>query len=90
MLYSGGVSPTLQELASFETALEKTYLADVAAGDLNGDGKTDLVVTDTRSHYIEILQYRPPAKLQSAMYFKLFEEKTFAAQTRQASSRAKC
>jgi len=78
VLYSGGISPQLKETASFETALEKTFLADVAVGDVNGDGRTDLVVTDTRSHYIEILQFRPPASVKHAMYFKLFEEKTLA------------
>jgi hypothetical protein len=51
----------------------------VATGDINGDGQIDLIVTDTRSHNVEILRYRPPARLQSATYFKLFEEKTLNA-----------
>jgi hypothetical protein len=78
VLYSGGISPQLQEVVSFETALEKTFLSDVAVGDVNGDGRTDLVVTDTRSHYIEILQFRPPASVKHATYFMLFEAKTLA------------
>jgi hypothetical protein len=78
VLYSSGISPKLEELASFETPLEKTFLSDVVAGDINGDGQTDLVVTDTRSHYVEILQFRPPGQVQHATYFKLFEEKSLA------------
>uniref|UniRef100_A0A7C4QFU5 VCBS repeat-containing protein n=1 Tax=Schlesneria paludicola TaxID=360056 RepID=A0A7C4QFU5_9PLAN len=77
VLYSSGLSPRVRELAAFETPLEKTFLSDVAAGDVNGDGRVDLVLTDTRSHFIEILQYRPPSQLRHATYFKLFEEKSF-------------
>ena len=49
----------------------------MVAGDLNNDGRTDLALIDTQSHYVEILcldaQHRP----QHAFHFKVFEEKSF-------------
>jgi FG-GAP-like repeat len=77
VLYAGASSPALRELASFESQLEKIYPTDTAAGDLNGDGKIDLVMTDTRSHFVELLQYRPETGLKHALYFRIFEEKSF-------------
>src|SRR5262249_15854069 len=59
ILFAGGTSPGLKELAAFESQLEKVYPTDVVAGDLNGDGFVDLAMTDTRSHFIELIQYRP-------------------------------
>ena len=77
VLYSGRSDPTLKELASFETKLEKVFFADVVGGDLNGDGRADLAVVDTRSHYVELLSYDPRHGLRHALHFKVFEEKSF-------------
>lgn len=79
VLYAGRSDPTLQELASFESKLEKTYFADIVAGDLNGDGYADLAMIDTRSHYVEILNFDPKYGLRHALQFKVFEEKSFQA-----------
>ena len=78
VLYSGGSAPVIQEIASFESQLDKVYPTDVAAGDLNGDGKVDLAMTDVRNHYIELLNFEPEEGLRHALYFRLFEEKSFA------------
>lgn len=77
VLYAGAAAPAVKELASFESQLEKIYPTDVVAGDLNGDGKIDLAMTDTRSHFIELLQYRPDSGLKHALYFRVFEQKSF-------------
>ena len=77
-MYAGGLTPAIEELATYETTLERTFPTDVIAGDLNGDGRTDLALTDTRSHYLEILAYRPTSQLERALYFTVFEEKGFA------------
>ena len=45
--------------------------------DVNGDGKVDLSITDSRSHFVEILQYRPDSGLKHALYFRIFEQKSF-------------
>lgn len=78
VLYAGGMTPTVKELASYESALEDTFPTDVLAGDLNGDNRIDLAIIETRKHYLEILGYRPPDKLERASYFTVFEEKGFS------------
>ena len=77
ILFAGGTSPALKELAAFESQLDKVYPTDVVAGDLNGDGHIDLAMTDTRSHFIEIIQYRPTTGLKHALYFRIYEQKSF-------------
>jgi len=79
VLYAGRTDPELKEIASFETALEKVFFADVVAGDLSNDGKTDLIILDTRSHYLEILDFDAEKGLQHALHFKIFEEKSFTS-----------
>lgn len=78
VLYAGGQTPSLEELASYESALEETFPTDVLAGDLNGDGRIDLALIETRKHYLEVLAYHPQAPLERALYFTIFEEKGFA------------
>ena len=77
VLYAGAAAPAIKELASFESQLDKVYPTDIIAGDLNGDGKVDLAITDSRSHFVEILQYRPDSGLKHALYFRIFEQKSF-------------
>lgn len=79
VLYSGGSSPVIQEIASFESQLDKAYPTDVAAGDLNGDGRIDLALTDVRNHTIELLDFNAEGgQIRHALYFRLFEHKSFA------------
>jgi len=78
VLYAGGQTPTLEELASYESTLEQTFPTDVLAGDLNGDQHIDLALIETRKHYLEILAYRAPDPIERASYFTVFEEKGFA------------
>ena len=77
VLFAGGTSPALKELAAFESQLEKIYPTDVVAGDLNGDGHVDMAMTDTKSHFVEIIQYRPTTGLKHALYFRIYEQKSF-------------
>lgn len=76
VLYANRVDPVLTEITSFETTLDDTFFSDVVAGDLNGDGHTDLAVIDTRSHYVEILDYDRQLGLRHALHFKVFQEKS--------------
>lgn len=78
VLYAGQTDPKLEDVATFETKLDDVYFADLVAGDVNGDGKTDVAVIDTRSHYIEILNYSEKHGLRHATHFKVFEEKNFS------------
>lgn len=77
VLYANQGALKLEEVASFETKLEKVYFSDAVAGDLNSDGLSDLAVVDIRSHYIELLHFDGKSRLQHALHFKVFEEKSF-------------
>jgi len=79
VLYNGQTDPILTEIASFQTQLKNVFFADLTAGDLNGDGKQDVAVIDTRSHQIELLQFSAKHGLRHALNFKVFEEKSFSA-----------
>jgi hypothetical protein len=78
VVYADQHNSEMKRIASYETKLDKAYFADVAVGDLNGDGRTDLGVIDTREHYIEILTQEADAGLKHAVHFKVFEEKSFS------------
>ncbi len=80
VLFAGRTNPTVKELASFESKLDDVYFADAVAGDLNQDGHVDIALVDTRSNYIEVLDYDGTSELKHAMYFRVFEEKTFSRQ----------
>lgn len=86
VLYAGQTDPVLKETASYETKLKKVFFTDLAAGDLNGDGLADVAVIDTRSKFIELLNYDPKQGLRHAMHFKVFESKGFARTASQTSS----
>lgn len=78
ILYAGRAMPVLNELSTFETKLKRTYFSDVVAGDLNSDGRPDLALIDTQSHYVEILYLDSERRPQHALHFKVFEEKSFS------------
>ncbi len=75
VLYANQTDPKLNELATFETSIEDSFLSDVVAGDLNHDGRADLALMETESHHVEILDYSKELGLRHALTFKLFESK---------------
>ncbi len=75
VLTSGG-GRSLQRLDSYASDRRQGRLTDLIAGDLNNDGRTDLVLTDTIEHVIEIVPYLG-GKLQKGLTFKVFEQKSF-------------
>src|SRR6185369_11333882 len=85
VLYAGQSDPRLKTLSSFETKLEQTHFTDVVAGDLNGDGQIDIAALDTKSQFVEILNYHPETGLRHALYFKVFEAKSLVSEERTGS-----
>lgn len=79
VLFAGRTDPELKEIAFYETDLEKVFFADVVAGDVSNDGQTDLIILDTRSHYLEVLDYTAENGLRHALHFQIFEEKSFSS-----------
>jgi hypothetical protein len=67
----------LTELDSYETPIEHGNLADVVSGDLNNDGRKDLVFLETAKNYLDLVSFDPPHKLVPGNRWQVFEERTF-------------
>lgn len=67
----------LQRLDEYETPIKDGYLHDVISGDLDHDGRKDLVFLETAKNYLDIVTYEPPHRLVPANRWQVFEERTF-------------
>jgi hypothetical protein len=67
----------LSELDSYETPIKDGHLSDVVAGDLNNDGRKDLVFLETAKNYLDLVTFELPHKLVPANRWQVFEERTF-------------
>lgn len=72
-----GVTWQLKELDSYETPIRDGRLTDVVSGDLNNDGRKDLVFLETARNYLDIVTYEAPHNLVPANRWPVFEERTF-------------
>jgi len=59
--------------ATHATDLPNVSYADVIAGDLNGDGRAELVCVDPDKNFLEILSRGPEDRWGSRIHFKVFE-----------------
>jgi hypothetical protein len=59
VLYFGGTDYRLKRLAQYETELKGAWLDQTAAGDLNGDGRKEILVTELSLHLLEVLVQKP-------------------------------
>lgn len=67
----------LVELDDYETPIQDGFLHDVVSGDLNNDGRRDLVFLETGRHYLDLVTFEPPHDLVPASRWQVFEERTF-------------
>ena len=74
---TGQKGQKLRVIASFEPKRTGARLGDIIAGDLNADGKPDIVLTDIGEQFIEIVTYSGKPDLNRALSFKVFERKSF-------------
>ena len=77
VMATGRKGQRFRTLAGYESNRTEARLGDLIAGDLNGDGKLDVAVTDTVEHFMEIVSYGGKAELSRALSFKVFERKSF-------------
>ncbi len=77
VIYNGKTDLVLDQIANYESDERRGQLFDVAAGDVNNDGRIDLVCMDSQQHNLEILAVGPAAKLTRALRWQVYEEKTF-------------
>jgi hypothetical protein len=73
----GGAPQRLEQQFSYETEIKDGRYGNLAAGDINSDGRADLVMVEYRRNHIEILALDPGRKPVPAMRFKIFEEKSY-------------
>jgi hypothetical protein len=67
----------LSKLDSYETSIKDGHLTDVVLGDLNNDGRKDLVFLETEKNYLDIVTYDANHKLVPATRWQVFEERSF-------------
>lgn len=80
LVRSAGQGPTLKTQLTYESDDERAHFADVIVGDINSDGRAELVVNETRQHTIAVVTPSwNAAEAEQALRFKLFEEKSFSS-----------
>ncbi|MBC8095899.1 MAG: VCBS repeat-containing protein, partial [Akkermansiaceae bacterium] len=67
----------LNELDGYETPIKNGFLTDVTSGDLNNDGRKDLVFLETGRNYLDLVIFSANHKLIPANRWQVFEERTF-------------
>lgn len=73
----GGDVWQLTEFDGYETPIRDGFLHDVVSGDLDHDGRKDLVFLETGKSYLDLVIYEPPHNLVPANRWQVFEERTF-------------
>jgi hypothetical protein len=67
----------VRELDGYETPIKDGRLTDVVTGDLNQDGRKDLVFLETAKNHLDIVTFEAGGKLAPANRWQVFEERTF-------------
>ena len=67
----------LTELDGYETPIKDGHLNDVVTGDLDNDGRKDLVFMETARNYLDLVIFDANHKLVPANRWQVFEERTF-------------
>ena len=81
----GGQTPQhLEQLFSYETKIKDGMYGNLTAGDINGDGRVDIIMVDYNRDHIEILALDSDTKPIPAMRFKVFEQKSYRDSKEQA------
>jgi len=67
----------LTELDGYESPIRDNHLNDIVSGDLNNDGRKDLVFLETAKNYLDLVIFDAAHKLIPANRWQVFEERTF-------------
>lgn len=85
--YTGKRDFVAKPLASYESDIRNGRLFDMVPGDLNHDGREDILLLEPIQNHLEILNIGENNSLTRALRFKVFEEKTFRAASPTAEPR---
>jgi hypothetical protein len=77
IVYSRAPDIVVRPIASYETDNKDGQLFDMTPGDLNGDGKLDVLLLDPMDHNLEIVTAGGEGKIDRVLRWQVFEEKTF-------------
>ncbi len=67
----------LTALDGYETPIKDGFLRDVISGDLNNDGRKDLVFMETARNHLDLVIFDANHKLVPAERWQVFEQRTF-------------
>jgi len=67
----------LDELDGYETPIKDAHLNDVVSGDLDQDGRKDLVFLETAKNYLDLVIFDSHHKLVPATRWQVFEQRSF-------------
>ncbi|HUA64522.1 MAG TPA: hypothetical protein VME24_01665, partial [Alphaproteobacteria bacterium] len=64
-------------LDGYDTPIKDGYLNDVTAGDLENNGRRQLVFLETAKNYLDLVNFTSRHKLEPIERWQVFEEHTF-------------
>jgi hypothetical protein len=67
----------LTTLDSYETPIKDGFLNDVVSGDLDNDGRKELVFMETAKNHLDVVRFDSHHKLIPGDRWQVFEQKTF-------------
>ena len=70
---------TLQEIESWRSELERMVEHELAVGDINSDGYTDMVSLDAGEQMLEIFTFTEGGKMLYVTAFKIYETRIFSS-----------
>lgn len=73
----GGEVWDFQSLDGYETPIKDGFLNDLVSGDLNNDGRKELVFMETGKNHIDLVMFDEHHKLVPGERWQVFEQKTF-------------
>ncbi len=74
---TGDTVQHLDQEFSYETKIKDGLYGHLTAGDINNDGRTDIIMVERAQNHIEILALGADTKPIPAMRFKIFEQKSY-------------
>ncbi len=75
----------LEQQFSYETKIKDGTYGNLTGGDINSDGRSDIIMVEYKRNHVEILTLDSEAKPIAGMRFKIFEQKSY----RDSKSRSK-
>jgi len=74
---TGNLPQHLEQKFGYETKIKDGAYGNLITGDINSDGRIDIIMVEYKNNHIEILALDADMKPTPAMRFKLFERKSY-------------